>query len=90
VTRSADNKTLFLKMVNSGPDALKINLDLGKVIPAGTASGWVLTHSDPEETNTADDPARVSPKTLTWKDVQPKITRELPAWSLTVVSITLL
>lgn len=90
VTRSADSKTLFIKMVNSGPEALKMNLDLGKVIPAGTASGWVLTHSDPEATNTSEDPARVRPKPLTLKDVQPKMSRELPPWSLTVVSMPLL
>lgn len=89
-TRSADGKSLFLKMVNSGPEALLTTLDLGKVSPSGEASGWVLTHTDPEATNTPEEPLRVSPVPVTWKEVRAKMARELPPWSVTVVAIPLI
>jgi alpha-L-arabinofuranosidase len=88
-TKSHDGRTLYLKVVNSGPAPAEATLDLGRAQPRGTAQVWQLSSDGPESTNTASDPNRVVPRSMTWENVASHGLRTFPPWSLTVAEVPL-
>lgn len=87
--RTGDGSAMVLRLVNNGPLPLDTLIDLGAVKPAGTAEGWILSHANPEASNTVDQPDAVTPQSLRWENVEARHNRLLPAYSLSVVRIPL-
>lgn len=88
-TKSRDGRVLYLKIVNCGPAPVEAMLDLGAVRPRGSAKVWELSAADPEATNTAAEPERVRPRSMTWADVAACGARTLAPWSLTAIEVPL-
>ena len=87
-TRDTKTRLLYLKIVNTTGKAQKIAINLsgiGKVSPEGTLV--VLKGSKPEDTNTIDDPEKITPVTSKIKGIKPSFTREFAPYSINVVQI---
>jgi alpha-N-arabinofuranosidase len=85
-TRESRNGIIYLKVVNEGGTAQRINIQVNgaaKIEPEGDAV--VLAASSPNDTNSMDEPNKLAPHTEKVNGLSADFAREFPAYSVTVL-----
>ena len=88
VTRQTATGKVFLKVVNPGPAAHTVKIELNgleKVQPIGAAI--TLSASGPKATNTLAEPTKIVPVTTPLNNVASGFEYTFPAWSITVLEL---
>jgi alpha-N-arabinofuranosidase len=87
-TRQSRNGIIYLKVVNEGGTAQHINIQVNgtpKIEPEGEAV--VLAASSPNDTNSMDEPNKVTPHTEKVNGLSADFAREFPAYSVTILKL---
>jgi alpha-N-arabinofuranosidase len=85
-TRDGRNGIIYLKVVNEGGTAQRINIQINgapKIEPEGEAV--VLAATSPNDTNSIGEPNKVAPHTEKVNGLSADFAREFPAYSVTVL-----
>jgi alpha-L-arabinofuranosidase len=78
---------LIVKVVNSGPSAAAMTLQLQGAAAGSTATVHVLTSANPLDENSFEAPTRVAPRTSTRRVAGSSFAHTFPAHSLTILRI---
>jgi len=86
VTRDSRSRTMYVKLVNAGPFAVPVQLDIvgASLRPDGTA---ITLAGDPQDTNSIDAPDRVVPKTSQLTGVKSGFTYTVPPNGIVVLEL---
>jgi alpha-N-arabinofuranosidase len=88
VTRNSATKVIYVKVVNSAGKPQDLHFDISGVAgvePGGTSI--VLSASGPDETNSIQDPKKITPVTTEEKGLGKSFTRTFPPFSITVLRL---
>ncbi|MFF7266370.1 LamG-like jellyroll fold domain-containing protein [Streptomyces sp. NPDC008159] len=88
VTKDSATGKIYVTLVNPSSTAQIVNLDLsgaGTLPSTGTAT--TLTSASPTDTNTINDPDRITPTTTSISGVSAAFARTVPAYSVTVLTL---
>jgi alpha-N-arabinofuranosidase len=81
---------VFIKVVNPGAIAHTVTLDLkGTAGVRGEGKAITLRGSGPTDTNSITQPTKIVPVTAPLEHVAPRFSYTFPAWSITVLELTL-
>jgi alpha-N-arabinofuranosidase len=87
-TRDTKSGAIFLKVVNTGGDAQKVQIEItGAPKIKSDGEAIVLSAPNPENTNTITDPKHIVPVTSKVNGIGGSFTREFPPYSITVLRI---
>jgi alpha-N-arabinofuranosidase len=87
-TRDSQTGVIYLKVVNEGGTASRINIQVSgtpKIQPQGELVS--LTASSPSDTNSLEQPQQIVPRTEKAQNLSANFTREFPAYSITVLKL---
>ena len=89
VTRETKTGRVFLKVVNPGGLAQSVSLNLeGVASVQDTAQATTLQANSPTDTNSLSEPEKIIPVTREVKGVGARFDYTFPAWSITVLELT--
>jgi len=89
VTRQTETGKVFLKVVNPGAAAQTVNIELkGVTNVRGEGKVVIMRASGPTETNSITEPTKIVPVTELLKKVATRFSYTFPAWSITVLELT--
>jgi len=85
VTENLAKNQLYLKLVNASSDAQAVEIRLPKAKLAATGKMISLSASDPEATNTIDQPKAIAPVERTLSGVADKFQHRVPPYTIEVL-----
>jgi alpha-L-arabinofuranosidase len=87
-TRDSKTGVVYLKIVNraSTPQAVRVEI-AGLASVESRGQTIALTAASPDDTNSIDEPAKISPKTATVDGLGASFTRSYPPYSITVLEM---
>jgi alpha-N-arabinofuranosidase len=87
-TRSSNNGSVYLKIVNTTGQAQPVNINLTGAAKVASAGSKVVIKADkPEDTNTITEPKKIIPVTSKIKGLGTSFTQTFPAYSVTVLQL---
>ncbi len=89
-TRDPAKGLLYLKVVNAGssPQSMAIQLN-GGAVASKDGKLIELAGHNPAETNSIQDPTRISPRETPLRGIQPNFQHTFPAYSVSVMEVSL-
>jgi alpha-L-arabinofuranosidase len=85
--RDEPSGDLIVKVVNTSPDAAPMMVNLRGVTTASQVVVHVLTSANPQDENTFEAPARITPRAATRALDGPSFVHSFPPYSLTILRI---
>jgi alpha-L-arabinofuranosidase len=79
---------IVVKVVNTGPDAAAMGIEIEGVPRITRGSVTVLTSGNPLDENTFEQPAKITPQTAALSAPSPAFTHTFPPYSLTIMRLT--
>jgi alpha-N-arabinofuranosidase len=86
-TRDSKTGEIFIKLVNPEMTPAPVTIDLQGISSLASKGTAIILAGNPDDTNSIDDPKRVTPNTTTVKGVKPSFTYTMPAYSVVVLKL---
>ena len=87
-TRDSKTGVVYVKVVNESGTAQRVNFQInGAKTISSKGEAIVLAADSPNDTNSLNEPDKIVPRAESFDGVSAEFTRELPAYSITVVKL---